>query len=183
MNGVQSPQVLARGDKPGWRDSGWLTRYALRGLLELARARVLFGRLTAKRIVQRNRAVQAKDRTVSPPDRESIARISYVLPRISHRLPWRSDCLVQAIAGQNWLSARGHASEIQIGVEHPEGEQFGAHAWLRCGDIIVTGGNIVRYEAILTQERLDEPFGLPEDGALYPGSPSARNEDSTATFP
>lgn len=93
---------------------------------------------------------------VDPSPRAHIARIGYVLPRLSKRLPWRSDCLVQAMAGQRWLRASGHSSEIQIGVQNAGADEFGAHAWLLCNGSVVTGGNIAGYAKILGDELLGE---------------------------
>jgi hypothetical protein len=150
MDFAQSPHVPATGTPPRWRDLRWLLPYTLRGLWELVRARVIFMHLSAKAIPQRNRRAKANARNPDQALEVTLARIAYVLPRLSDRLPWRSDCLIQAIAGQNWLSSLGAASEIQIGVENPRGGQFGAHAWLSCEGGIVTGGEIAQYEVILS---------------------------------
>lgn len=133
-----------------------MVRYSARGLLELMRARLIFAKLEAKSIRARNR--MAMDRAVRSQSSAPgvIERIGYVLPRLSDRLPWRSDCLVQAIAGQNWLATMGLASEIQIGVELPDGGKFGAHAWLKHGETVVTGGEIERYHLLLADSCNDE---------------------------
>ncbi len=160
MNLAQSSHIPAPGRRPKLKDMPWLLRYSTRGLWELILARIVFSRLEAKAIPQRNRI---SERAASP--RSSItqakaARMSYVLPRLSDRLPWRSDCLVQAIAAQNWLSSFGAASEIQIGVENPKGGEFSAHAWLLYNKQVVTGGDIDRYDLILSDSRHDQD---PED--------------------
>lgn len=147
MNSAQSPHIPAKGEKPGIGDLGWLAAYSARGLAELVRARAIFAKLEAREIPQRNRKSKAAARGVADP--VALARIGYVLPRISDRLPWRSDCLIQAIAAQNWLSSQGAASEIQIGVENPKNGEFGAHAWLMADDTVVTGGEIERYHVLL----------------------------------
>jgi hypothetical protein len=159
MNSAQSPHIPAPGQKPGWKDIAWLARYCARGLCELVRARIVFARLRAKAIPERNRASKSAADPTTTITPAALARITYVLPRLSDRLPWRSDCLVQAIAGQDWLSALGAASEIQIGVEHPKDGDFGAHAWLlyndkEHGEHIVTGGDIDQYHLILSDTRL-----------------------------
>jgi hypothetical protein len=136
------------------RDIGWMVRFALRGLFELARARIIFGRLEASAIPARNLAVRHLRPRHPEHKGELIARIAYVLPRLSARLPWRSDCLVQAIAGQNWLASHGLASEIQIGVERPADGPFGAHAWLVHDGIVVTGGDVTRYHRLLGESPL-----------------------------
>lgn len=151
MNFAQSPHVPATGTLPRWRDLGWLIRYALRGLWELVRARLIFNRLAAKAIPERNRWAKARASQAVQLSELEVARIAYVLPRLSDRLPWRSDCLIQAIAGQNWLSSLGAASEIQIGVENPRNGQFGAHAWLMFRGGVVTGGEIEQYQVILAE--------------------------------
>jgi hypothetical protein len=136
------------------RDAGWLLAFALRGLFELARARIVFGRLEASAIPVRNLAVKPLRPHHSEREGEIVARIAYVLPRLANRLPWRSDCLVQAIAGQDWLAAIGLASEIQIGVERPADGPFSAHAWLVHDGTVVTGGDVVRYERLLGESPL-----------------------------
>lgn len=123
--------------------------YATRGLIELVRARLAFGRLEARAILARNHAVAAAARTDPASVDPALAlRIGYVIPRISARLPWRSDCVIQAMAAQNWLAAHSLASEIQIGVERPDDGPFSAHAWLVHGGAVVTGGDITRYELL-----------------------------------
>lgn len=138
------------------RDIGWLASYALRGLLELTRARMIFARLEASQIPVRNAAARQLSPRAGPANRERLARIGYVLPRISARLPWRSDCLVQAIAAQNWLAGYGLAGEIQIGVERPADGPFGAHAWLVHDGWVVTGGDIARYDRLLGETPLGQ---------------------------
>lgn len=149
MNLAQSPHIPATGQRPSLKDIPWLAGYGLRGLAELIRARLIFSRLEARAIPLRNRnAIQHSVRDIAI-SHAKLARISYVLPRISDRLPWRSDCLIQAIAAQNWLLAKGGASEIQIGVENPKDGPFGAHAWLIHDGLVITGGDIEKYSVIL----------------------------------
>lgn len=167
MNLAQTHHIPAEGEKPTWKDIPWLAAYSGRGLWELVRARLIFARLKAKAIPLRNRTAKAKataNHLIKP---SAVARITYVLPRISDRLPWRSDCVIQAVAAQNWLLSLGGASEIQIGVENPKDGDFGAHAWLLYNDQLVTGGDIDRYDLILSDSRLngdsDKPSG-PSEG-------------------
>jgi hypothetical protein len=151
----------------------------MRGFAELARARIAFGRLTASQIPARNRAVSQFSAHSGAADAAHLERMTYVLPRISARLPWRSDCLVQAIAGQNWLAASGLAGEIQIGVERPADGPFGAHAWLVHDGKVITGGDIARYERLLGESPLATAPGAP-DLLTAPGAPDLL-QDSHAT--
>jgi hypothetical protein len=136
-------------------DAGWVAAYCMTGLFELVRARIAFAQLEARDIPARNRRAAERASAITPQGGQAalLARVSYVLPRISVRLPWRSDCLVQAIAGQNWLARRGLPSEIRIGVERPESGPFGAHAWLVHEDAVITGGDISRYSLLLGEPR------------------------------
>lgn len=156
MKLAQSPHIPAAGTKPQLRDLGWLAHFTLRGFWELVRARMVFARMQAAHIPPRNKAAKDTARKDSTVTSAELARIYYVLPRISDRLPWRSDCMVQAIAAQNWLASRGAAGEIQIGVENPEDGEFGAHAWLLYNEMVIVGGDISQYQLILSDSRLDE---------------------------
>ncbi|KEO88637.1 hypothetical protein EH31_16915 [Erythrobacter longus] len=151
MNLAQSPHIPETGKLPGVRDIPWLSVYAVRGFWELVRARLIFERLEAKAIPARNKKAKAAAAIEQPISPARLARISYVIPRLSDRLPWRSDCVIQAIAAQNWLSSLGAASEIQIGVENPKDGEFGAHAWLLYRESVITGGDIAQYHVILTE--------------------------------
>lgn len=152
-NFLHSSAVPSPGEKPTLRDIGWLVRYAVQGLWRLVRAAIAFRAFVASDIVGRNKDTMALPIAQSDEETAHIARIAYVLPRISRRLPWRSDCLVQAMAGQDWLAASKLASELQIGVEKPEHGEFAAHAWLVHDGNIVTGGDISRYAPILASNR------------------------------
>jgi hypothetical protein len=150
MTPAQSCPVPPPGSRPRLADAGWLIGYGLRGLFELIRARLAFDRLEPREILARNAAVTVAAR--AGPDSVNpalAARVGYILPRLSNRLPWRSDCVIQAMAAQSWLAAHGLASEIQIGVERPDGAPFGAHAWLVHGGKVVTGGDIDRYALLV----------------------------------
>jgi len=150
MAPAQSSPIPLPGAKPRLGDAGWLIAFCVRGLIELIRARWAFGRLEARAILARNQQVAATARTAPDCAMPALAaRIGYVIPRISARLPWRSDCVIQAMAAQNWLAAHGLMSEIQIGVERPEDGPFGAHAWLVHDGAVVTGGEIDRYDVLV----------------------------------
>ena len=150
MPRMQSPPVPRDGAKPRLHDAGWLVAYAVRGLWALVRARWAFDRMQARDIVTRNqRSAAAAWADPASTDPALVARIAYVIPRISARLPWRSDCVIQAMAAQDWLARHGLASDIRIGVERPTDGKFGAHAWLVHDGGVVTGGEVERYEVLL----------------------------------
>lgn len=135
----------------------------LRAVVELARARVVLAGLTPGQIAELNGAAGSgppAGRTLTSDALKSaswqmtganelVNTVAAVVPRIAPWLPWRSDCLVQALAAQHWLGANGIASHIVIGVDKTEAKGFEAHAWLRYGDRVITGGAVDRYRVLL----------------------------------
>jgi hypothetical protein len=70
-----------------------------------------------------------------------VARISWVISAAASRLPWRSDCLLRAIAAVRWLRRLKLRPDFYLGATKDANGVFKAHAWLYCGDVIVTGGS------------------------------------------
>lgn len=122
----------------------------IEALAALAHARLILHRTAPEDVLRRNAAAaaHAAGRGGGPaPEaaQESCAHIAFAIPRVARRLPWRADCLVQALAGQAMLRRRGIAGTIAIGTgRHPDGS-FAAHAWLVCGDQVILGGDVSRY--------------------------------------
>lgn len=84
-------------------------------------------------------------------------RVGWAIRTASAHTAWKSACLVQALAGMHMLRRRGIPSTLHLGVARnasirnshdgadgrevrADGRGIAAHAWLRCGDLIVTGG-------------------------------------------
>ena len=110
---------------------------------ELGRARLRLGRIDARSLLLETRP----DAAVGEPrwrDRQ-IDRVGRAIARTSHRLPWRTDCLVQALAAQRWLRRLGLDSRMTLGTPVSGNGSFEAHAWLTCGDKVVTGGDVRDY--------------------------------------
>ena len=74
-----------------------------------------------------------------------VDRVAFAIPRVAARLPWRADCLVQALAARHWLGRHRVASTLTLGVRRDKPVHFDAHAWLTTGDRIVTGGDLSEY--------------------------------------
>ncbi len=68
---------------------------------------------------------------------ETARRVAWALGAASRRAPWRCKCLEQAIAGKMILRSRGIATTLYLGVARREALE--AHAWLRCGSVLVSG--------------------------------------------
>lgn len=76
-------------------------------------------------------------------------RVRIAIARAQHRVPWRSDCLVQALAAKHWLDRLGVSTKLVVGVNPGAGQGFEAHAWLTHGEKIVTGGNVGGYQPLV----------------------------------
>ena len=74
-----------------------------------------------------------------------VDRVAFAIPRVAARLPWRADCLVQALAARRWLGHHDIATTLTLGVPRNMPSDFEAHAWLTAGTRIVTGGDISGY--------------------------------------
>ena len=137
---VSDAQRLLRLGPEAWMDF-------LRASLELT---IALGRL--KRRVPADYLQDPRQ----PPDQSDdlqvnsslIDRIVFAIPRVAARLPWRADCLIQALAAQRWLQREGVTTTLHIGVRNEGLSWFEAHAWLTCGERIVTGGDISGYSTL-----------------------------------
>ena len=107
------------------RAVGWLAVARLR--LVLTPFRTLVTRLAA-------------DQGGSEPDPDLVNRVGLAVSRAAANVPWRSDCFPQAIAARSMLNRCGYASTVHLGVDRIGANDLLGHAWLTCGDIVVTGG-------------------------------------------
>jgi Transglutaminase-like superfamily len=91
----------------------------------------------------------------------AAARISWAVETAGRIVPTGENCLVKAIAGREMLACRGISSEIRIGVAKNSPDTLSSHAWLECGDRIVTGeGAHLGYIAMPVGERRAESSRL-----------------------
>lgn len=69
---------------------------------------------------------------------EQVARVSWAIATAARHLPWRPVCFPQAVTAQWMLRRRGIPSTLYFGADPARG--YDAHAWVRAGTTIVTGG-------------------------------------------
>jgi hypothetical protein len=67
-----------------------------------------------------------------------IFRVGQAIVRSRKTTPWPTRCFTDAITAKIMLRRRGLASTLYLGVDK-KNEKMTAHAWLRCGTLIVTG--------------------------------------------
>lgn len=124
----------------GWYD-------LVRASVELALARRLIGARTASDLLHNAHGGGSSGSldSLSAGQLRLVSRVAFAVPRVAVRVPWRADCLVQALAAQRWLRRKAIPTTLHVGVHKESPAEFEAHAWLMQGDTIVTGGDIKRF--------------------------------------
>lgn len=91
------------------------------------------------------------------PSPRSAWYVHELMEAMFRRLKWKDSCLIRALTAKKLLNKAGERCTLYMGVSKAEGKAMEAHAWLRCGKLLVTGGEISsRYTvtAIFGDERL-----------------------------
>ncbi len=73
-----------------------------------------------------------------PAAHDIVRRVRWAILAASRRAPWRCKCLEQAIAAKLMLRSRGIATTLYLGLARRDAIE--AHAWLRCGSVVLVGG-------------------------------------------
>lgn len=68
-----------------------------------------------------------------------VLNLEKSIRRIVRFFPWKIRCFARAITAKRILEKHNIPSTIYFGVAKEGKSKMIAHAWLRCGDIIVTG--------------------------------------------
>jgi len=130
-------------------------KYFATAIFELSRARISVATLPTRELFTRFQAdvPPVGTATLPQPPREIITRIAWAIAAGARRVPWRADCLVQAVAADRWLRQHGLVPEFYLGVSKDGPDHFQAHAWIRCGDVTVTGGPHDDFSPLIAPER------------------------------
>jgi hypothetical protein len=74
---------------------------------------------------------------------ERAAEVAAAVLRAARRLPWESTCLADSLAVALLLRRRGIGATLYLGVGSDESapRRVAAHAWLSCGDRLLTGAD------------------------------------------
>lgn len=75
-------------------------------------------------------------------------RVRWAVETAARNLPWRPMCFPQAVAATMMLRRRRIASTLYLGVD--PARQLDAHAWVRVGRVIVTGGPLETRFAVVS---------------------------------
>jgi hypothetical protein len=81
----------------------------------------------------------AESSSQSDADPLLLELVAWAIQVASAYTPWETRCLAQAMACKAILRSRGIASTLYLGVDRDDDNDLQAHAWLRCGDKVLTG--------------------------------------------
>ena len=113
----------------------------------LAIARIMLVAMSFERLSARLSATSSS--TQIEPDQDLLERIGFAVSAAANNVPWRADCFPQTIAARMLLKRHGYASTIHFGVERVGEDVLNGHAWLTCGETVVTGAaELHRYAEI-----------------------------------
>jgi hypothetical protein len=116
-----------------------------RGLLLEASLALAVGRLVVLLVPFRRIAsllgeqMAESSREISSADVTSSKRISWAISAAARHLPWDCRCLVCASATMIMLSWRRIPATFYLGVSFDDEQRMLAHAWVRAGEVIITG--------------------------------------------
>jgi hypothetical protein len=83
-----------------------------------------------------------------PESVSEAARVGWAVDTAARVLPWKPVCLPQAIAATLLLKRRGIVSTLYLGVDPTRA--LDAHAWVRVGEVTVTGGPVDQRFAVVS---------------------------------
>jgi hypothetical protein len=78
----------------------------------------------------------------------AVRRITWAVATAARLLPWKPLCLPQAVTAQWMLRRRGIGSTLYLGTN--PANRYDAHAWVRVGGVIVTGGDDPRQYTVVS---------------------------------
>ena len=84
---------------------------------------------------------------LTPRQCDRARRIGILVAGAAAHAPWRSDCYPQALVGRTLLALRRIPHAVCFGVRR-DGDALVAHAWVRAGELVVTGGNGQSYTEV-----------------------------------
>ena len=135
--------------------------YLGRAVMELLTARLRFGFQSIDRITGDFKRPVAPRQPVSLID---LDEVRWAIAAASSHAPWRSDCLIQAMAVTRWLRRRGVSTNFYLGVKKDDASQLTAHAWVTSGEKLVSGGSERGFQPLITPDQVAHTARHVRDG-------------------
>ena len=131
-----SQNRLSKMRRLSWSDWGVLVEAAV--LLAASRLSLLL--VPFRKIAPRLGVLHGESsHDVSSANTQWAHRVGWAVRAVARRTPWESACLAQAISAKLMLQRRHIASTLYLGLAKGEAQKMEAHAWLRCGEEVITG--------------------------------------------
>jgi Transglutaminase-like superfamily len=127
--------------------SDW--RYLTIASGELLVARIRLSTVAAEKILRELQAPLSAVQQRTTLAEIDVERLSWAIAVAAQFVPWRSDCFVRVIAADRWLRRYHLRPDFYLGVAKDEQGVFTAHAWVRYGDLTVTGGSYDQFSPLI----------------------------------
>lgn len=110
--------------------------YLLSGIIRLSILVLPF------KVLKRRLGIPKMESTFDVSDEKIVTakEIRRLVLQVCNHTPWQSKCLVRAMLTQHLLNKRNISSTLYLGVNKNQSGEMQAHAWLRCGEIFIMGG-------------------------------------------
>ena len=134
-------KVLIKLRARTWMERGLLLEaFVWLGMMRMAVLLVSFQRIANYMRLTRKEATPAFP---APLQTRVASGIGWAVQAAAARTPWESACLTQALVGMVMLQRRGIPGILYLGVAKNLDTtiNMAAHAWLKCGGDIITGGS------------------------------------------
>jgi hypothetical protein len=129
-------------------DWGYLTI----AIVELLIARIRHARVSAETIIRDLQALCTPNfgwQQTKQTSAIDLQRLSWAIAVAASRVPWRSDCVLQAMAADRWMRRHNLRPVFYLGVAKDARGNLRSHAWLRYGDTTVTGGEYEEFSVLI----------------------------------
>lgn len=84
--------------------------------------------------------VSVETAVVDHDQQETVQAVAWAVDSMAERFPWHSSCFARAIVGKRMLDSRRIPGLLYLGVRKDDSGRLYAHAWLKSGEVYVTGG-------------------------------------------
>ncbi len=128
---------LRKWGELSWAERGLLLETAVLSITVRLCLWLIPFRLLAPYLGRETQTVAAQ--AISQKKQQQADRISWSVQVVARQTRWQNCCLVNSIVAKTILRRRGIGTQLFLGLAKDDQRNLQAHAWLSCGDFIVTG--------------------------------------------
>ena len=142
MNRIRRLATLSPGER----------RLRLEAALETVRAAVLVFSLPARWVTGRLGSHHEESAAATDTESAGVADlVSRAVHSAAHHVPGKNACLVRGVVAARMLSRRRLPWTLYLGMSRGDEDQLKAHAWVRCGEVVVTGGEVMEEFSVVAR--------------------------------